>query len=84
MGAFEVKLGNRDETINAAALNLKALARRVETLKAGHPAVLGVGTGSGYPYTRPDGVVVVVPIGHLGPYRVANEQANRRAQRRPL
>ncbi len=66
VGAFEVKLGNRDEIINAAALNLQALVRKVETPKAGHPAVLEVVTGRGYPYTRPDGVVVV-PIGHLGP-----------------
>ena len=32
----------------------------------GSPAVLGVVTGTGYGYTRPDGVVVI-PVGALGP-----------------
>jgi hypothetical protein len=65
-GAFEVKLGNSDDIVNRAATNLSALAQKVETQKAGKPAVLGVITGTGYAYVRPDGVTVI-PIGHLGP-----------------
>lgn len=65
-GAFEVKLGNSDDIVNGAATNLAALAQKVETQKAGKPAVLGVITGTGYAYVRQDGVAVI-PIGHLGP-----------------
>lgn len=65
-GAFEVKLGSGDP-VDAAAANLRALAAKVETAKVGKPTVLGVITGTGYGYTRPEDGVVVVPIGHLGP-----------------
>ncbi len=63
-GAFEVKLGI--DRIDEAAGHLLALAERVDTEKAGRPAVLAVVTATGYGYTRPDGIVVV-PIGAFGP-----------------
>ncbi|MDM8085327.1 DUF4143 domain-containing protein [Cellulomonas cellasea] len=63
-GAFEVKLGSA--SIDAWAAKLLKFASDVDTDKAGPPAVLAVITGTGYGYTRPDGVVVV-PIGTLGP-----------------
>ncbi len=63
-GAFEVKLGVSQ--IDAAAANLLAFRSRIDESRIGPPAVLGVITGSGYGYTRDDGVVVI-PIGALGP-----------------
>lgn len=63
-GAFEIKLGTGQ--VDAAAENLLAFARKVDTTRAGEPAVLGVITGGGYGYTRPDGVVVI-PVDALGP-----------------
>lgn len=62
--AFEVKLGpgHADE----AARSLLRLADRVDTERMGEPAMLGVITGSGYGYQRPDGVAVI-PIGALAP-----------------
>jgi len=62
--AFEVKLGQA--AIDAAAENLLRLAERVDILRHGKPAVLGVITGWGYAYRRPDGVAVI-PIGTLAP-----------------
>ncbi len=63
-GAFEVKLGTG--MVAAAADALHRFADRVDAEKAGPPAVLGVVTGTGLAYTRPDGVQVI-PIGTLGP-----------------
>jgi predicted AAA+ superfamily ATPase len=63
-GAFEVKLG--DARIDEGAASVKRFAAKVDTAKAGEPAVLGVITGSGYGYRRRDGVQVI-PISTLGP-----------------
>jgi len=62
--AFEVKLGQAD--IDAAAANLLAFARKVDTTRVGEPATLAVVTATGYGYTRPDGIVVI-PAATLGP-----------------
>jgi predicted AAA+ superfamily ATPase len=63
--AFEVKLGG-SEAIDQAAASLLRFARGIDTSKSGEPALLGVITGGGYGYRRPDGVAVI-PIGALGP-----------------
>jgi predicted AAA+ superfamily ATPase len=63
-GAFEVKLGL--SAIDDAADTLLRLAARVDIDRHGAPAVLGVITGWGYGYRRPDGVSVI-PIGALVP-----------------
>ena len=63
-GAFEVKLGPGQ--VDRAAASLLSFAAKVDTVKVGEPAVLGVITAGGYGYTRPEGVVVI-PIGALGP-----------------
>lgn len=63
-GGFEVKLGAK--SIDAGAESLLRFAGRVDTKKAGEPAVLGVITGGGYGYRRTDGVDVI-PIVSLGP-----------------
>jgi predicted AAA+ superfamily ATPase len=63
--AFEVKLGGAD-AIDRAAAGLLKLAGGIDTGKSGKPALLGVITGGGYGYRRPDGVAVI-PIGALGP-----------------
>jgi predicted AAA+ superfamily ATPase len=60
--AFEVKLGVSQ--VDAAAANLRTLRDRVDLSVAGEPTALAVITGSGYGYTRPDGVSVI-PIGAL-------------------
>ncbi len=64
--AFEVKLGLA--AIDDAAANLLRLAARIDTERHGPPppATLGVITGWGYGYRRPDGVAVI-PIGALAP-----------------
>ncbi len=62
--AFEVKLGQA--AIDTAAAMLLRVAARVDREKHGKPAVLGVITGWGYGYQRPDGVAVI-PIAALGP-----------------
>lgn len=62
---FEVKLGGPD-AIDSAAQNLLRLKTRVDTDIIGEPAKLGVITGSGYGYDRPDGIAVI-PITSLGP-----------------
>lgn len=61
-GAFEVKLG--PGAVDAAAASLLRVAQRIDTARHGAPACLGVITGWGYAYRRPDGVDVV-PIGAL-------------------
>lgn len=63
-GAFEVKLGTG--FVEDAAENLLDFSEKVDTDVVGRPAVLAVITGTGYAYTRPDGIAVV-PIGLLGP-----------------
>lgn len=63
-GAFEVKLGQG--AVAEAATNLLRLAERVDPEMNGEPATLGVITGQGYGYRRPDGVDVI-PIGALRP-----------------
>jgi hypothetical protein len=62
--AFEVKLGAR--AVDEGADSLRRFASRVDTPKCGLPLLLGVITGTGLAYTRPDGVAVI-PIGALGP-----------------
>jgi uncharacterized protein len=62
--AFEVKLG--PGLADEAAAALRRFADRVDTSKRGEPAMLGVIVGSGYGYTRDDGVHVI-PVGALGP-----------------
>lgn len=62
--AFEIKLGQG--YVDAAAANLTRFAERVDAEKIGPPATLGVITGTGYAFRRPDGVDVV-PIGAMGP-----------------
>ena len=62
--AFEVKLGQG--AIDRAAESLLRLAARVDPARHGEPAVLGVITGWGYGYRRPDGVAVI-PICALAP-----------------
>ena len=63
-GAFEIKLGQGQ--VDAAAASLLTFAERVDTSKCGAPSVLAVIVGTGYGYTRPDGVAVI-PIGAFGP-----------------
>jgi predicted AAA+ superfamily ATPase len=62
--AFEVKLG--PSAVDGAARTLLRVAARVDPERHGRPAVLGVITGWGYGYRRPDGVAVI-PIGALAP-----------------
>ena len=60
--AFEVKLGT--SAVDGAAQTLLRVAARVDPEKHGKPAMLGVITGWGYGYRRPDDIVVI-PIGAL-------------------
>ncbi|MHB1193731.1 MAG: ATP-binding protein [Longimicrobiales bacterium] len=62
--AFEIKLGSG--AVDEGADHLTRFARRIDTEKCGAPRALGVITGTGLAYTRPDGIAVV-PIGTLGP-----------------
>ncbi len=62
--AFEIKLGSG--AVDEGADHLTRFARRIDTEKCGAPRTLGVITGTGLAYTRPDGIAVV-PIGTLGP-----------------
>ncbi|MGI8947803.1 MAG: ATP-binding protein [Ornithinimicrobium sp.] len=62
--AFEVKLS--PHSVDDGAASLLRFSSQVDTDKCGKPAALGVITGSGYGYRRPDGVHVI-PIGALGP-----------------
>lgn len=63
--AVEVKLGAGD-AIDAAAATLLKLRDRIDASRIGEPASLMVITGTGYGYTRPDGVSVV-PVTGLAP-----------------
>ena len=62
--AFEVKLG--PGMVEEGAATLRRFAERVDTSKCGRPGALAVITGTGYGYTRDDGIAVI-PIGTLGP-----------------
>ena len=62
--AFEIKLGAG--RVDEAAKTLLRFVERIDTDKVGRPAAMGVIVGSGYGYTRDDGIAVV-PIGALGP-----------------
>ena len=61
--AFEIKLGAA--RVDEGARSLLKFADRVDTDRCGKPAALGVIVGSGYGYTRSDGVGVI-PVGTLG------------------
>lgn len=60
---FEIKLGPAH--VDSAAARLMKFAAQIDTSKSGSPASLGVIVGSGYGYTRKDGIHVI-PIGTLG------------------
>lgn len=62
--AFEIKLGAG--AVEEGADSLRRFAERIDTKKCGPPQTLGVITGTGLAYRRPDGVAVI-PIGTLGP-----------------
>jgi uncharacterized protein len=62
--AFEIKLGGT--AVDAGASNLRKFSKRIDTAKCGEPARLGVIVGSGYAYTREDGIAVI-PIVTLKP-----------------
>jgi predicted AAA+ superfamily ATPase len=62
--AFEIKLGVGG--VDEGAGSLTKFAGRVDIGKCGPPAMLGVITGTGLAYARPDGIAVI-PIGALGP-----------------
>jgi predicted AAA+ superfamily ATPase len=55
--AFEVKLGHAD--IETAAAHLRKLRDRIDPVATGAPATLAVITGTGFSYTREDGVGVI-------------------------
>lgn len=61
--AFEVKLGSGQ--IDQAAATLLKFKHRVAEKKVAELQMLGIIVGSGYGYTRPDGIAVI-PIGALG------------------
>ena len=65
--AFEIKLGAG--RVDEAARTLLKFADRVDTERCGKPAALGVIVGSGYGYSRPDGVGVITRggVGSVGP-----------------
>ena len=62
--AFEIKLG--EGRADDGARTLLKFADRVDVGRCGTPAALAVIVGSGYAYTRPDGVAVI-PLAALGP-----------------
>ena len=63
--AFEVKLGQGQ--VDEAAQNLRRFRNeRVDTAKAGEPAMLAVIVSTGLSYVRED-EVAVVSVGALGP-----------------
>jgi predicted AAA+ superfamily ATPase len=64
-GAFEIKLGG-EKRIEEGAATLTRFRDRIDTSKSGDPAVLAIIVGTGYGYTREDGVHVI-PVGCLGP-----------------
>jgi predicted AAA+ superfamily ATPase len=62
--AFEIKLGAG--LVDEGAESLLRFRDAVDTRKSGEPAVLGVISGTGFGYVRPDGVAVI-PVGALAP-----------------
>lgn len=62
--AFEVKLG--PGMVDHGAASLLKFAQQIDTKKSGTPSMLAVITGTGYGYTRADGVAVI-PVGALAP-----------------
>ncbi|MGI8758672.1 MAG: ATP-binding protein [Acidimicrobiales bacterium] len=62
--AFEVKLGAG--LVEEGALSLLRFREAIDTARSGKPVLLGVISGTGYGYVRPDGIAVI-PIGALGP-----------------
>lgn len=60
---FEIKLGFHPRVVDPAAA---ALARLRDKVAGDPPLALGVITGTGYGFTRPDGIHQI-PIGALGP-----------------
>jgi predicted AAA+ superfamily ATPase len=61
---FDKKLGSGP--VDQGAETLLRFASRIDTVECGVPRILGVITGTGLAYIRPDGVAVI-PIGTLGP-----------------
>ncbi|HEV2952762.1 MAG TPA: DUF4143 domain-containing protein [Candidatus Dormibacteraeota bacterium] len=55
--AFEVKLGGG--LVEEGVSTLKKFVNRIDTAKCGQPAALAVITGTGYAYTRPDGIAIL-------------------------
>lgn len=64
-GAFEIKLGG-EKRIEEGAATLTRFKERIDASKSGDPAVLAIIVGTGYGYTREDGIHVI-PVGCLGP-----------------
>ncbi len=62
--AFEVKLGAG--LVDEGAEALLRFRDAIDTRSSGEPAVLGVIAGTGFGYTRPDGIAVI-PLGALAP-----------------
>ena len=62
--AFEIKLGGSG--VDDGAANLRRFVKRIDTAKCGEPVALGVIVGTGYAYTRQDGIAVI-PITTLKP-----------------
>ena len=62
--AFEIKLG-AGALVDEGAESLRRFIKQIDTKKCGAPAALGVVVGTGYGYTREDGIRVI-PIGALG------------------
>lgn len=60
--AFEIKLGSSPAVVDGAAANLLKLKTRYAERP---PVALGVITGTGYAFRRPDGVLQI-PVGALG------------------
>jgi predicted AAA+ superfamily ATPase len=63
-GAFEVKLGSKQE--EEAAANLTFFSSQIDTKIMGYPSFLAILTAGKYAYRRKDGIYVI-PIGCLGP-----------------
>lgn len=63
-GAFEIKLGAG--LVDEGAAALLRFREAIDTAATREPAVLGVISGTGFGYVRPDGVAVI-PVGALCP-----------------
>ncbi len=62
VGRFEVTLGTG--LVDQGAASLRKFNSLIDTDTCGAPTVLGVISGNGYGYVRPDGVAVI-PVGAL-------------------